>query len=417
MGTSLCRNGSRAHLIRVEHGPAQEASDDVALFLVGRLDVLVDGEGKSAHVVGDPPGSDAVGAGGLVSSPRTPRPRGDDRAEDVDVEVRGHALHGRGHAFQGPSGVDVLLRQRFEPTGTNSIELGEDEVPDLDFLDPFAVIKDSEQGPQTPLGPCVGAPAGQKLSSSPMGAMGRDSGIFVRLERVEGEFPSRYRDERDALDDHGPSSRGLECRFVECATQDRLEAPHVPRFPRMRTQSRMNESSLRPPYAQTHRHLTAQLGSQDSSMPTARKTTETTKKARPRLTSRGIQSRERARPAASARSVRPYASTLDCRDREALGEKRQASDMVAPVKALQRFVFLVRRFVLLAVCFLDEALKTAGGRGLRGDGLISLICAGWLPHDLISSWASSVYLRESRRKAACPIEAARVAASVRWPAR
>jgi len=41
-------------------------------------------------------------------------------------------------------------------------------------------------------------------------------------------------------------------------------------------------------------------------------------------------------------------------------------------------------------CFLDGALKTAGGRGLRGDGLISLICAGWLPHDLISSWASSV---------------------------
>src|ERR1019366_9517572 len=39
--------------------------------------------------------------------------------------------------------------------------------------------------------------------------------------------------------------------------------------------------------------------------------------------------------------------------------------------------------------------------GLR---LIILVCAGWLPHDLISSWASSVLGRESRLRTACPLE-------------
>lgn len=53
--------------------------------------------------------------------------------------------------------------------------------------------------------------------------------------------------------------------------------------------------------------------------------------------------------------------------------------------------------------FLDEALKATGDFDLRRR-LISLICAGWLPHDLISSWASSVLWRESRLRTACPLE-------------
>ena len=41
-----------AHLIGVEHGPAQQAADDVALLLRSRPDVFVDAEGQGADMVG-----------------------------------------------------------------------------------------------------------------------------------------------------------------------------------------------------------------------------------------------------------------------------------------------------------------------------------------------------------------------------
>ncbi len=93
--------------------------------------------------------------------------RGDDRLEDVGGEDGGHPLEAGGRTLQAHTGVDVLLRERFELAGSDPVELGEDQVPDLDFFRSVAVIEDFRAGPQTPLGPwsrCAGRP---ELSSSP----------------------------------------------------------------------------------------------------------------------------------------------------------------------------------------------------------------------------------------------------------
>jgi hypothetical protein len=56
----------------------------------------------------------------------------DDGLEDVGLEVRVDALEDGAEALEAGTGVDVLLGQRREDPAVLPVELGEDEVPDLD---------------------------------------------------------------------------------------------------------------------------------------------------------------------------------------------------------------------------------------------------------------------------------------------
>ncbi len=99
------------------------------------------------------------GLGAVVGQAEMLGGRGDERLEDVDLEVRRDLLHHGGQPFEAHAGVDVLGGQGFELAGADPVELGEDEVPDLDFLDPVAVVEDLRAG-----------------AADAVGAVGRGSG-------------------------------------------------------------------------------------------------------------------------------------------------------------------------------------------------------------------------------------------------
>jgi len=97
----------------------------------------VDGERAGADVVGDPPQPSAAFRRRVVAGAADLARRLDQRAEDVDVEVRLDALHHRGHPLEAHARVDVLAGQRLEVVGrrTDAVELREHQVPDLDLAE------------------------------------------------------------------------------------------------------------------------------------------------------------------------------------------------------------------------------------------------------------------------------------------
>ena len=129
-----------AHLIAVQHGPADQLADHVALFLVVGIDVFMDGERAGPHVVGDAPQPATVVSCNVAIAIRFVlhvadlAGRLDQRAEDVDMIVGFHALQHGGHAFKTHARIDVLAGQRTEVVGrgADAVELREDQVPDLD---------------------------------------------------------------------------------------------------------------------------------------------------------------------------------------------------------------------------------------------------------------------------------------------
>ena len=131
-----------AHLMSVEHRAAQEPADHVALLLVAGIDVLVDGKRAGADVVGNAAQAAAVFVLRIIGHAANFAGRLDQRAEDVDVEVRLHALQHRGRSLQAHARVDVLARQGAKIVGriAHAIELGEDQVPDFDLAEGRVVI-------------------------------------------------------------------------------------------------------------------------------------------------------------------------------------------------------------------------------------------------------------------------------------
>ena len=130
------------HEVGIEQRPPEQPPDDVPLLLSARLDVLVDHERQGPHMVGDPADTDPLGAGALVGLAQLLGRRQHQRLQDVDVEVGRHPLERRSHPLQSHPGIDVLLRKRFELSRPDAVELREDQVPDLDLLDPVAVVED-----------------------------------------------------------------------------------------------------------------------------------------------------------------------------------------------------------------------------------------------------------------------------------
>ena len=126
-----------AHLVAVQDRAAQQPADDVALLLVAGIDVFVDGERAGADVVGDAAQAAAVLVGRIVADAADLAGRLDQRAEDVDVEVRLDALQHRGRPLQAHARVDVLARQRAQVVRriADAVELREDQVPNLDLAE------------------------------------------------------------------------------------------------------------------------------------------------------------------------------------------------------------------------------------------------------------------------------------------
>ncbi len=92
------------------HGAAHDAAKHVAAALVERRDAVGDEEGRGAQMVGD----DAV-AGGLRAvriDAGFLRDRADERAHQVGLIGRGHALQQGRDALEAHAGVDRGARQR-----------------------------------------------------------------------------------------------------------------------------------------------------------------------------------------------------------------------------------------------------------------------------------------------------------------
>ena len=126
-----------AHLVAVEHRPAQQPADRRSPPSRGR-----GGRSRGCRTCRPARGRRSAAADAVVAGRRrtsTPQTLGrgrDDRPEDVDVEVRRHALQHGGRALQAHAGVDVLARQRPQVVRrvAHAVELREDQVPDLDRL-------------------------------------------------------------------------------------------------------------------------------------------------------------------------------------------------------------------------------------------------------------------------------------------
>ena len=150
-----------AHLVGVEDSAPEQAADDVPLLFRPGPDVLVDAERQGPDMVGHAADADAVGMVAVVFDPERVGDRRDDRLEDVGLEDRRDALQAGGRPLEAHAGVDVLLGQRLELAGADPVELGEDQVPDLDFLGTGAVVEDLGAGPADAVGAvrrCAGGP-------------------------------------------------------------------------------------------------------------------------------------------------------------------------------------------------------------------------------------------------------------------
>ena len=104
-------------------------------------------------MVGHAADADAVGVVALVSESQRVGDRGDDRLEDVGLEHRADTLQAGRGPLEAHAGIDVLLGQRLELARPGAVELGEDQVPDLDFLGPCSVVEDLRARPAHAVGP------------------------------------------------------------------------------------------------------------------------------------------------------------------------------------------------------------------------------------------------------------------------
>ena len=107
----------------------------------------MDAEGQGPRVVGHPADADAVGLVGVVGDARARSATAATIGRKMSVsKTRRHPLQAGRGALQAHAGVDVLLGQGLELARPDPVELGEDEVPDLDFLGPVAVVEDLGAG-------------------------------------------------------------------------------------------------------------------------------------------------------------------------------------------------------------------------------------------------------------------------------
>ena len=127
------------------HRPAHDPPEHVAPPLVRGRDLVGDQERRRARVVGDHAHGDVIRLDGAVRFSAATLDVGDERPEEVRVEVRGLALDDGGDPLEPHAGVDRGLGQRREPARGVPVELHEHEVPDLE--PPVALARGPETAP------------------------------------------------------------------------------------------------------------------------------------------------------------------------------------------------------------------------------------------------------------------------------
>src|SRR5690606_18222089 len=90
-------------------------------------------ERASANMVGDSAQSSATFRLRFVFHATNLRGRLDERAQNIDVKVRGYVLEDRGGSLQAHPGIDILAGKRPQVVGGGShpLKLREHKVPDL----------------------------------------------------------------------------------------------------------------------------------------------------------------------------------------------------------------------------------------------------------------------------------------------
>jgi hypothetical protein len=158
------------------------AADDVLFLLRSGIDVFVDGHRAGPDVVGDAPQPPAVVRLRGRTSCRRPRPPPRRSAAGCRCGSSSDALQRRRRTLQPHAGVDVLAGQRAQVVRriADAVELGEHQVPDLDRARSRRGRRSRCTARRRRPGPWLGAPAGQKLSSSSIRSM-RSDGSRPRL--------------------------------------------------------------------------------------------------------------------------------------------------------------------------------------------------------------------------------------------
>ena len=157
----------------LQHSPAQQLADDVALLFVPRSALFMDAESDRPHVVGDAAEGTTV-RGGVRVILADNVPRGDtNRAKNIVLEIAVDPLQdGRGPLETHP-GVDVFLGERLQVVGrgADAVELREDQVPDFHArFGPRGVVVDFTAGAADPVGPLAGGAGWPEILALPLAA-------------------------------------------------------------------------------------------------------------------------------------------------------------------------------------------------------------------------------------------------------
>ncbi|EJK90166.1 hypothetical protein UUU_32860 [Klebsiella pneumoniae subsp. pneumoniae DSM 30104 = JCM 1662 = NBRC 14940] len=117
----------RAQHVAVTDRAANDTTQHVAAVFIRRDHAVGNQEGAGANVVGD----NAQQLVRQIGRAGDFRHAGDQIAEQVDVIVGVNVLQHRGNTLQTHTGVDGRLRQRLHSTVSLTVELHEDDVPNL----------------------------------------------------------------------------------------------------------------------------------------------------------------------------------------------------------------------------------------------------------------------------------------------
>ena len=135
---------AHSELVAVEHRSPQQSLDHIPGFLRPWVNVFMDREGAGTDVVGDAAQPATIVAFIVIFRTANLGFSLHDREQDIDVEVGRYALEDARGPLQPHPGIDVLARQWTEIIRwvANPVELGEDQIPDLNVLAVFEGVVD-----------------------------------------------------------------------------------------------------------------------------------------------------------------------------------------------------------------------------------------------------------------------------------
>ena len=219
--------GHRGHerLVQTEQPPVteaapQDAAQHIAAALVAGQDAVGHQKRRGASMIRDDPQGDVRLGAGAVPDPAQILHAGDDRPQEVGVEVARHALqHGR-QPLQPGAGVDAGTRQRRQHAVAAPLELHEHQVPELQVpiaVAPHGAGRTPASHRRTLVVEDLGArAAGSRVAHRPevvLGGAGHDPGIRdVSAPERAGLLVRPELHRRIALVNGGPQPLGRQAK-------------------------------------------------------------------------------------------------------------------------------------------------------------------------------------------------------------